>query len=95
MLVLKNLPARIKIVILVKCNLMFGGYVKMRESLYTLIIIWIKLILGRLCLYMKVLAWNDKLGLNLNDIRNINTVKYPYPAGINKCEMLITDIHMV
>ena len=39
-----------------KCKLMFGGFVKMREYLYTQIIIWIILILGQLCLYMKVHA---------------------------------------
>ena len=36
---------------------------------------------------MKVLAWY----MDLNDIKNKNTVKYPYPNEIGKCEILIID----
>jgi hypothetical protein len=51
----------------VEKNLVFGGYVKVRQSLYTQVIFWVYtiLILGRICLDMKVLAWK----INLNGIR--------------------------
>lgn len=43
------------------------------------------LILVRYCLGARVLAWH----INLNGIENKFTVKYPYPTGFQKCEILI------
>ena len=40
---------------------------------------------------MKVLAWY----IDLNGIGNKNTVKYPYPTGIKKCEIFIIHTKMV
>ena len=40
---------------------------------------------------MKVLEWY----IDMNGIDNKNTVKYPYPIGIQKRECLIIDIQMV
>jgi hypothetical protein len=45
------------------------------------------LILGRICLGARVLAWH----VNLNHIENKFTVKYPYPTGFQKCEILIIE----
>ena len=64
------------------CNpsqtLIFGGYVKVRESLYTRVIIWVTTILNHIDT-MRLLAWC----LDLNGVENKITVKYPYLAGIN------------
>jgi hypothetical protein len=40
---------------------------------------------------MKVLAWY----IDPNGIENKNTVNYPYPTGIKKCEFNILDTPMV
>ena len=82
------------------CNtsqiLIFGGYVKVRESSYTRVIIWVNTIPDHIdtrmfCLGMKTLAWY----IDPNGIENKYTVKYPYPTGIKKCEILIIDTRMV
>ena len=62
--------------------LIFGGYVKVRESLYTWVIfepLW-TIVLGRFCLRITILAWY----MDPNGIENKNIVKYPYPSGIKK-----------
>lgn len=60
----------------------FRGYVKVRESLYTQVIIRANtmripfktiLILWQFCLGMKIHAWN----IEPNDVKNENTIKYP------------------
>ena len=55
--------------------LIFGGYVKVRESLFIRVIIWItRLILGQFCLGMKVLArYIDPNDIN---IKNSPSRKY-------------------
>ena len=76
--------------------MIFGGYVEVRESLYTRVLIfgsmpfYAVLILGRFCLRMKVLDWS----IGPNGIENKNILKYTYPAGCIKCGILI-DTKMV
>jgi hypothetical protein len=40
---------------------------------------------------MKVLAWY----IDLNDVENMKTVKYPYPIGTENRGLLIMDTQMV
>ena len=56
----------------------FGGYVKVRESLYTRVIIGVITILNHMD-SMRLLAWCK----DLNGVENKLTVKYPYLTGIN------------
>ena len=72
-MVSKNLPKGTKI----EQTLNFGGYVKVRESLYTRVIIWVNTNLSPFCLAMKVLAWY----VDLNGLENNNFVKHPYPTS--------------
>ena len=58
--------------------LIFGGYFKVRESFYTLVVIWVKTILNHID--MKVPAWY----IDPNGIEYNNIIKYPYPIGIKK-----------
>ena len=75
--------------------LMFGGFVKARESLYTRVTVWVSTILyhvdnsamspkcpGSCMLFISYWFWN----------RNI--VEYPYPVGIHKCKIFIIDTRM-
>ena len=64
------------------CNisriLTFGGYVSVRESLFTQVLTWVNTILNHIdtrafCLGIKVLAWD----IDPNGIENKNTVKSP------------------
>ena len=79
----------------------FRVYVKVRESLYTQAIIEVdtipshidtrSILLGYEGLGLKVFAWY----VDLNGIKNKNSVKHPYPNGIEKCEILIIETWMV
>ena len=65
------------------CNtsqiLVFGGYLKVRESLYTQVIIWVKTILNHIYTWaiklgMRVLAWY----IGPNGLKSKYTIKCPY-----------------
>jgi hypothetical protein len=77
--------------------LMFGGYVKVKESLYTRVNIWVGTILKyidtivQLYLSKKVLAWC----INLNYIKNKDAVKYLKPTVIKKFHILIIDTRII
>ena len=83
------------------CNtfqiLIYDGYVKVRESWYTQVIIWVNTILH----HSDTRVTLPRLGGSLdgiktpNGIENKNTVKYPYFTGIKKSEILILDTRMV
>ena len=71
------------------------GYVKVRESFCTWVIIWIDTTLDHIDTReifpsMKVLTW--RIDPNGNENRNI--VKHPYPTGNKKCEILIINTRM-
>lgn len=62
----------------------FGGYHKVRESLFTFVVIWVNtilnlLILGWLYLCTKIHGWY----IDVNDINNKNILKYPHPNEYN------------
>ena len=70
---------------------MFDGYVEVRESLYTRVIIWVHTILDHIdtrviCLGMKVLAWYfDPNGIKIRNNHQISI------SGIKICKILIID----
>ena len=79
-------------------TLIFGGYVKVRGSLYIHVIGWVNpfqtiLILGSFRLSVKVLAWY----IDPNGIKNIDVINHPYPTNKekNKSEIRIIDTRMV
>ena len=67
----------------------FGEYLKVWESLYTWVINWVTTILNHIdmrAIYLGVKGLARYI--DLNGIENKNNVKYPYPTGIKKCEIL-------
>ena len=72
--------------------LIFGGYLKVRKSLYTQIILWVYTILKdtktkEFLIGLKVLAWYIHLMISTKNI-----LKFPYPNTCNKnVEILIID----
>ena len=82
-------------------TLIFGGYPRVLEFLvypssYLVHQFSTILIIGQFCLDMKVCTWY----IHLDDIKNKNIVKYPYPTVIKKekkkrGEVLIADTRMV
>lgn len=72
--------------------LIFGGHVKERESLCAHVISLVNAILNQvdsmtIYLRMKVTAWY----IDLNSIKNNNTIKYPYHIDTKKYETYIID----
>ena len=65
--------------------LIFDGYVKVKESLNVQIDFWINTILNHINTsvdYRNIK--NLACYINPNDIKNKNTIKYPYPIGNKK-----------
>ena len=59
-------------------------YLKMEESLYTRVVLWINTILKHMNT-RAILAWC----IDANDLENQNTVKYPFPMGMKKVKSLL------
>ena len=92
-IVSKNLPVGIQIVIPVKYN----GYLKVREFLYSQVIIWVNTILNHIDTKAVYLGMERFLhGIQIQMISKTKTIlKYPNPTGIKICENLITHTQVV
>jgi hypothetical protein len=69
--------------------LVFGGHVKVRESLCTQVIIWVSIIPNHINT-MAILPryeYSCMIYINSNGVEDKNVAKYPYHAGIKKCEI--------
>ena len=79
------------------CNIsLIDGYVKVRESLYTRVINWVITILNHIDTRKIVPTYEGScMVYRPKWHRKFFTIKYSYPTGIKKCEILIIDTPMV
>ena len=89
-MVSKNLHVGTKIVILVKYWYLVE-YLKVRESLYTQVIIWVNTNPNHIDTRKTLPRYENSCMIDPNGIENKNDLKYPYPTSILKREILITD----
>ena len=69
--------------------LIFGGHVKVRESLFIRVIIWVYTISNHINT-MAILPRYDyscMIYINSNGVEDKNIAKYPYHVGIKMCEI--------
>jgi hypothetical protein len=76
--------------------MVFGGFVKVRKSLYTQIIKWIKTILNHIDTRVILLKYESSCLVYRTEWScKQNAVKYLYPTCIKKCEILNIDTQVI